>query len=306
MLILYIFAAVLAICLAVFTVTFILLEINMRPGKAPELAQVSVAKRTRWAPYAETVSRLILELRELPWEDVYTDSFDGLRLHARLLRGNGEDNVILVHGYRSSGENDFAGIAQYYITRGFGVLLVDQRAHGQSEGRQISFGTRERDDVRRWVECAQANLGGRLWLHGVSMGAATVLMAAGDGFPGPVEGIVADSSFTSPRDVLAYQMTKQYHLPQFPFVPIGTLAGMLIAGRDFACGSVVRAVARSEQPMLFVCGAEDRSIPPGSTEKLRAARGGRDPILKVPGAKHALGWLQDPEGYAKALDCFIK
>lgn len=150
MLILYIFAAVLAICLAVFIVTFILLEINMRPGKAPELAQVSVAKRTRWAPYAETVSRLILELRELPWEDVYTDSFDGLRLHARLLRGNGEDNVILVHGYRSSGENDFAGIAQYYITRGFGVLLVDQRAHGQSEGRQISFGTRERDDVRRW------------------------------------------------------------------------------------------------------------------------------------------------------------
>ena len=306
MLFLYLLAAVLAVCLAVFAVTFILLKINMRPGKAPELADISVAKHTRWAPYAETVSALILELRALPWEDVYIDSFDGLRLHARLLRGKGEDCVILVHGYRSSGENDFAGITQYYAARGFGVLLIDQRAHGKSEGHEISFGTREREDVRRWVEYARANLGGRLWLHGVSMGAATVLMAAGEGFPGPVEGIVADSSFTSPRDVLAYQMTKQYHIPQFPFVPIGTLAGMMIAGRDFAFGSVVRAVEAAKEPILFVCGLEDRSLPAGSTLKLRAARGDRDPILEVPGAKHALGWLRDPTAYAAALDGFIK
>lgn len=305
MLILYILAALLAVCLAVFAVTFILLKLNMRPGKAPELAQLSVAKRTRWAPYAETVSALILELRTLPWEDVYIQSFDGLRLHAKQLRGRVKDSVVLVHGYRSSGENDFAGIAQYYISRGFSVLLIDQRAHGESEGREISFGTREREDVRRWAEYAQGELGGRLWLHGVSMGAATVLMAAGEGFPCRVDGIVADSSFTSPRDVLAYQMTKQYHLPQFPFVPIGTLAGMLIAGRDFALGSVVRASAAAKEPLLFVCGLEDRSLPGGSTEKLREARGGRDPILCVPGAKHALCWLRDPEAYARALDEFI-
>lgn len=306
MLLLYLLAAALGLCLAVFAVTYILLKINMRPGKAPELADAGVAKRTRWAPFAETVSALILELRELPWEDVYIDSFDGLRLHARLLRGKGEDSVVLVHGYRSSGENDFAGIAQYYMARGFGLLLIDQRAHGESEGREIRFGTCEREDVRRWAEFASARLGGRLWLHGVSMGAATVLMAAGEGFPCPVAGIVADSSFTSPRDVLAYQMTRQYHLPQFPFVPIGTLAGMLIAGRDFAFGSVVRAVEAAKEPILFVCGLEDRSLPAGSTQKLRAARGGRDPILEVPGAKHALGWLCDPGAYAAALDGFIK
>lgn len=306
MLILYIFAAVLGVCLLVFAVTYILLKLNMRPGRPPELADPAAAARTRWAPYAGTVSRLILELRGLPWEDVYTTSSDGLSLHARLLRGRGEDNVILVHGYRSSGENDFAGIAQYYIARGFGVLLIDQRAHGRSEGREICFGTREREDVRRWVDFARANLQGRLWLHGVSMGAATVLMAAGEGFDTRVEGMVADSSFTSPRDVLAYQMTRQYHLPQFPFVPIGTLAGMLIAGRDFACGSVLRAAESAREPVLFVCGAEDRSLPPGSTEKLREARGGRGPMLVVPGAKHALCWLQDPEGYARALDGFMK
>lgn len=282
MLILYIFAAVLGVCLLVFAVTYILLKLNMRPGRPPELADPAAAARTRWAPYASTVSRLILELRGLPWEDVYTTSSDGLSLHARLLRGRGGDNVILVHGYRSSGENDFAGIAQYYMARGFGVLLIDQRAHGRSEGREICFGTREREDVRRWVDFARANLQGRLWLHGVSMGAATVLMAAGEGFDTRVEGIVTDSSFTSPRDVLAYQMTRQYHLPQFPFVPIGTLAGMLIAGRDFACGSVLRAAEIAKEPVLFVCGAEDRSLPPRSTEKLREARGGRDPCWWYP------------------------
>lgn len=166
-------------------------------------------------------------------------------------------------------------------------------------GRSAS-GTRERDDVRRWVECAQANLGGRLWLHGVSMGAATVLMAAGDGFPGPVEGIVADSSFSSPRDVLAYQMTKQYHLPQFPFVPIGTLAGMLIAGRDFACGSVVRAVARSEQPMLFVCGAEDREHPARFDGKAPRGPGRTRPNPEGPRRETRPGLAAGPGGLCQS------
>ena len=68
----------------------------------------------------------------------------------------------------------------------------------------------------------------------------------------------------------------------------------------------LRAVEAAKEPILFVCGLEDRSLPAGSTLKLRAARGDRDPILEVPGAKHALGWLRDPTAYAAALDGFIK
>ncbi|MCF0137316.1 MAG: alpha/beta hydrolase [Oscillospiraceae bacterium] len=306
MLVLYILLAVLIVCAAVFVITWVLLKITVRPGEAPNLYDPAVAGKTRWAPYSGDIHNGIDRIRRLPWEDVFINSGDGLRLRGRLLYGEGRDGVILVHGYRSSGEIDFAGIVDYYRERGFGILLVDQRAHGQSGGDMICFGVREQEDVRRWSELAASRLGGRLWVHGVSMGAATTLLAAEAGFPVPVSGLVVDSCYPSPRDVLAYQMSKQYRLPHFPFVPIGSLAGMCIAGRGFVSCSTARASANAKEPILFVCGAEDRSIPPGSVQALRRARGDRDPILEVPYARHGLCWLQDPEGYARALDDFFR
>jgi len=295
-----------AVCLLVFAVTWVLLCLNMRPGGPPELSRPENADNTRWAPYARELAEGIARIRAMPWESVQITAYDGLRLHGRLLRAGAGRTVLLVHGYRSCGENDFAGIVDYYVNAGFSILMIDQRAHGESEGRRIYFGVRERYDVQRWAEFAQKECPGPLWLHGISMGAASCLMAAGLGLPEGVRGVIADSSFTSPRDTLAYQMKRQYHLPYFPFVPIGTLAGMCISGRDFACGSVENAAARSKLPMLFISGGKDHAVPPDSTLRLHAARGGGDALLIVPEARHAVCWLEDAAAYADALDRFIK
>lgn len=93
-----------------------------------------------------------------------------LRLHGRLLRGEGRRSVLLVHGYHSSGENDFCGIFDYYASRGYNILLIDQRGHGLSEGRELAYGpARAAGRARLGARLAQ-ELGGEIWLHGVSMG----------------------------------------------------------------------------------------------------------------------------------------
>ncbi len=294
-----------AACLIVFAVTGVLLCLNMRPGGPVDLSHPERLRNTRWEPYAQALADGIARIRALPWESVQITAYDGLRLHGRLLRGKPGRTVLLAHGYRSSGENDFAGIVDYYVAAGFNILMIDQRAHGGSEGKRIFFGVRERYDVQRWAAFALRECPGALWLHGVSMGAASCLMAAGLDLPGDVRGVIADSSFAGPRDALAYQMKRHYHLPGFPFVQIGTLAGLCIAGHDLVYCSVEDIVADCALPMLFIYGGRDHTVPPDSARRLCAARGNRDTLLIVPEARHALSWQEDAAAYAEALDRFI-
>ena len=104
-------AAVLILALILLATLCVRLADEMRPGAAQELT-LGGLEGTRFARYADTLIPDILSMRELPWEDVYISSFDGLKLHGRVVRGGG-DAVILMHGYHSSPENDFAGIAQW-------------------------------------------------------------------------------------------------------------------------------------------------------------------------------------------------
>lgn len=295
-----------ALCVIVFVFTGALLRLKMRPGRPIDLSCPERLGNTRWEPYAQALAEGIARIRALPWEKVQITAYDGVRLHGRLLRGKAGRTVLLAHGYRSSGENDFAGIVDYYVGAGFNILMIDQRAHGDSEGKRIFFGVRECHDIQRWAQFALRECPGPLWLHGISMGAASCLLAAGLGLPENTRGIIADSSFAGPRDALAYQMKRQYHLPYFPFVTIGTLAGLCVAGHDFVYCSVEDAVAGCALPMLFVYGGRDHTVPPDSAQRLCAARGNRDALLIVPEARHALSWQEDAAAYAEALDRFIK
>ena len=147
MLILYILAALLGICLLVFAVTFVLLKINMRPGRVPELADVSVAKRTRWAPYAETVSRLILELRGLPWEDISTLSIIHISAGISVLYTPSQPPSLLT----SFNELAHSGLC---------ALIVEQYAaapavlihRGPAEHLQLYVFTHERRDGHLYVD----------------------------------------------------------------------------------------------------------------------------------------------------------
>ena len=153
----YIFLAALGLALLLALVALAcacrMLRNDMRRGKdCMDLSVPEAAANTRWAPYAAEVSESIKRLRALPWEEVRISAAEGFPLRARLLRGTSGDTAILVHGYRSCGELDFALTAEHYLELGFGLLMVDQRGHGGSGGKMVTMGLRESGDVRRWAE----------------------------------------------------------------------------------------------------------------------------------------------------------
>ena len=285
------------------TTFFLLLKVTRRDSRDESGNELLERRRNR---YGDIISTGQSWFNSAPWEDVYIISHDGLRLHGRWLStGESERTVILVHGYHSSGAIDFCGISEYYANTGFNILMIDQRAHGKSEGRSISFGVRESRDVSKWAEFAAQRTTGDIYIHGVSMGAASVLLSA-DALPSRVCGLIADCPFASPKEVLAHQMMRQYHLPRFPFVAAGTLAGMLLDGRGFVTASTVAAAARSTLPLLLIGGEDDQSIPPEMIKRIYDVAAGEKTLLLVPHARHAVSFLVAPEAYTTALNTFMQ
>ena len=116
----------------------------------------------------------------LPFTEHEITAFDGTPLYARFYRnGDSKTTILMMHGFRSNPIHDFSCAFKFYYDKGFNLLVPDQRAHGKSGGKYITYGAKERYDAKSWLEYANTLVeGGELYATGVSMGATTVLMAA--------------------------------------------------------------------------------------------------------------------------------
>ena len=158
----------------------------------PDMADPAVLKQSKYAPLADEILSGIAFWRAQEPEDIFLPSFDGLRLHGQLVQQpESKGTILLFHGYRSSWVIDFSIVLPYYHSLGYDLLVVDERAHGQSEGDYITFGVRERRDVVTWAQYAAMHFGPAhpLILDGLSMGAATVLMASELALPASVRSV---------------------------------------------------------------------------------------------------------------------
>ena len=141
-------------------------------------------------------------------------SHDGLLLCGKYLSCEGsKKTAVCVHGYTSNGLRDFGRISKILYNSGFNVLIYDQRACGESEGKYITFGIKERYDCLLWLKTILEKYGQKdIYLFGVSMGATTSLMTlAFDELPKNVKGVVADCAYISPYHVFKYQLKKLYN-----------------------------------------------------------------------------------------------
>ncbi|MCQ2478975.1 MAG: alpha/beta hydrolase, partial [Clostridia bacterium] len=159
----------------------------------------------QYAALKDTLVPMVEETLKLPFTDVYVTSFDGLRLHGAYYEAKaGAPVEIMCHGYKSIAVRDFSGGIKLALASVHNVLLSDQRAHGKSEGKCLTFGINERKDCLSWIEYIIGRNGAdtKIILMGMSMGAATVLMASELELPKNVVGIVADSAYTSPKAII--------------------------------------------------------------------------------------------------------
>lgn len=254
--------------------------------------------------------KMIRDTLSIPYEDVFITSFDGLRLHAKFYAASERKAPvqIMFHGYKSSAERDFCGGLREGIDGGFNVLLVDQRAHGESEGKYLTFGVNERFDCLSWASYAAERFGNdvKIYLYGISMGASTVLMASALPLPKSVSGIVADCGYTSPKAIIC-SVLRDHHVPAAPVYAVAKLGARLFCGFDLDSASVPDALSRSHIPVLFIHGDDDRFVPCRmSRENFEASAAEHKKLLIVHNAGHGLSYMLDRPAYLSALHEFLE
>ncbi len=264
---------------------------------------------TDWNQYRPLIEERKEYMMAQPHEDVYLRSGDGLRLHATWFPvGDQKKTVICFHGYTSRGMSDYIGLSGYYMKRGYSMLLVDERAHGDSEGEYIGFGCLDRMDALNWIEWLIHRTGEetQILLHGTSMGGATVLMASGLKLPKQVKGIISDCGFTSAKEVFTHVLNTMYHLPAFPVIPGADLVNKKLAGYGMDECNAKREVAKAKVPILMIHGSNDTFVPFQMCNEIYDCIASPKKKLIVDGAAHAESYYKDTEKYEQALTEFFQ
>lgn len=268
--------------------------------------KLSIHPGSVYYPFRDRITESFQVLSSFSYEDCFTKSFDGLLLHARYLKGTpGMPLVICCHGYRSAAFKDFCGGGPVLHEKGFSLLLIDERAHGQSEGHTISFGVNERQDVLSWISYVNEHCGAEtgIFLYGISMGAATVLMASELSLPENVKGILADCGYSSPQAIIRKVCTDR-HVP-VAMAPLIFLSAKVFGHFDPAASEAVKAVRRSPVPIVILHGLSDDFVPHFMGDEIKNSAPEKISLYKFPDAGHALCFMVDTERYIGIVDSFI-
>ena len=284
-------------------------------------------KGTAWDQYYDEIQEGIVWISQQEAEDIYIQSEDGLKLHARLMDQSGaKGTVLMFHGYRTHPEVDFSASSYVYYECGNRIVHIDQRAAGESEGKYIGFGVLESRDCCLWAQYIANRFGTdqKIILAGLSRGASTVLMATAHHedrrvrincspeepmevsmtLPKNVTGIVADSAFSSPYDIIKKRIRTTYHCNgRLLTIAIGIWSRML-AHYSLKELSVPDVMKHNTIPVLLVHGTEDSNVPVEMTVKIAENCQAPKQVLLVKGAEHGTGYLVDNEAYKKALQEF--
>lgn len=256
---------------------------------------------------SEHIDRMTGIMQRIPCQTVAIESFDGSRLYGRYYHmRDGAPVEILFHGYRSSAFRDCSGGHALSRKMGFNALVVDQRAHGDSEDSTISFGVKEHKDCLYWVKYVNQRFGVEtpIILSGLSMGAATVLMAAGLDLPENVACILADSPYSTPSAIIE-KVCADLHYPVALCRPFIHLSAFLF-GRFRLNGCTAKtAIAASKVPVLLIHGENDRLVPCSMSFEIAQCCGSDVTVHTFPGAGHGLSYLTDPVRYEKVVYDFL-
>lgn len=249
-------------------------------------------------------------VEEQPFETMEIKSHDGLKLAGYFLQAKEKTNktVVFSHGYLGRG-SDMGLYGQYfYENLGYNVFFADARGHGQSEGDYIGFGWHDRLDYLDWLDVLLEKLGPdtEFILHGVSMGAATVLMMSGENLPQQVKGIIADSPYSSVYELFAYQMKRMYNLPAAPILPTTSLVTKIKADYTLTEASALDQVKKATVPILYIHGNADTFVPTEMTKELFEQTKSKAEILLVDEAGHSESFVTAKEDYINKLNEFLQ
>ena len=301
----YVFTAIIAIVLLTSYICFLKV---FRTPKRKKLGkgEYDLPPGNIYEPFYPQMREWIDSIRGMKRELFEIESFDGLKLRGYYYEYSPDSPLELIfHGYGGNAERDLSGGVERCFALGRSVVLIDQRGAGMSEGHICSFGINERLDCLEWIKFATRKFGKDrpLIIGGVSMGAATVMMASGEDLPKNVACVMADCGYSSSKKIIK-KVVREMKLPPSLVYPFIRLGGMLYGKFDIEETDPVSAVARSKTPIVYIHGDEDDFVPHSmSVECFEATRAPKK-LVTIEGAGHGLGFPQNQSKYVESLRDF--
>jgi len=235
---------------------------------------------------------------------------DGYRLHAFYAPAdiNARKTAVVVHGFTVNPVNIMMLARMYRDSLGYNVLMPCLRYHGNSEGRAVQMGWGDRLDLLAWSELAHAVYADTLQVwHGMSMGAATVMMASGEDTPAYVRGFVEDCGFTNVYDETVHAVVHKGHFPPYPMVENASKLCLKKYGWSFQEASSVAQLSKCDKPMLFIHGDADSLVPCYMAfECYEAKTKGYRELWIAPGSEHSMSFPDHPQEYVARVRNFLR
>ena len=286
------------LCCVVYAVGDYFVDFALHRGEdlSPPKACANIADPTLQAPPAPN----------FPAEEWTLESFDGIKLHAWNFSPAEPSTrwAILVHGYGRDGRFAF-DYAEEYLKRGWNVVVPDLRASGESDGEFITMGALESRDVALWAEkISSAHPDAKIILHGVSMGAATVMLTAALEPPNLIA-VVEDCGYTNAYEMFTAQLEKIFSLPEYPVMPCANLVCKLKTGVKISDAAPLEVIDKIKVPMLFIHGDADGLVPFEMMGRLFDACAAPKEKFVVAGAGHADAKRNNPAAYFDKVFAFL-
>ncbi len=303
------FLVLITLIILILLVSFVcfLMAFYVLPSKKIPKEEFELPPGRIYLPYRETMLKWMMEVKQMPYEQFSTVSFDGLTLYGKYYECNKNAPIeIMFHGYRGSAQRDLCGGVQRAFSLGRNVLLVDQRGAGLSGGNVISFGINESRDCLSWIDFIIDKFGKdvKIILTGISMGAATVSIAAGYDLPENVVGVLADCGYTSAKDIIK-KVIKEMKLPADTLYPFVYLGARIFGRFDLEKTSPVESLEKCKIPVIFFHGDDDRYVPHYmSVENFEVCTCPKR-MVSVKDAGHGMAYLVDPDSYLENLADFF-
>ena len=299
-------AGLFLLILLVLTVSYITYRIAFYVSPRQKDGGIPLPGGEQYAAVKHITSPLMAEMAALPFERIYIRSHDGLMLAGRYYHAaDGAPVQIQVHGYRGGPIRDFCGGNKLARDMGHNTLVIEQRALGESGGRTITFGVMERLDCLAWAAYAAGRWpDADILLSGVSMGATTVIMAAGLDLPGNVRGVIADCPFASPEKIIA-RVCRDMKIPPAPAMPFIRLGARIFGGFSLRAADAAEAVKRAKVPVLILHGEDDRFVPCEMSAEIQRANPALTRRFTFPGAGHGLSYVVDAQRYERVTRDFV-
>lgn len=299
---------VLALAIIIMLACYVSFRIAIVKGRQVHLTKPEeIHKNSPLYPYIDrfTAAGVWFESQtKIPME---IKSYDGLSLYGEYIPNEkSKTTILLMHGFRSS-RDDFCLALKFYRSLGFNILLIDQRGHGKSEGRYITYGAKEKYDCLSWVNALIEKYGKdqKIILSGISMGASTVLMASTLDLPEQVKAIIADSGFTNGFDIVKLTAKKIFRYVPNWFIEATNFLCRIFADFDLKDDNTLIAMKTCQLPVMFIHGTADSIVPYEMTLRTYSMLKDKKEIVIAPGAEHGMGFLMEGEKCAETIKGFL-